>query len=192
MKHCRQCRADAVGLLGEDQGQKFGLDALPTETPQVDHEQRRAYRAIVERERTDRRQEAADASQAIRRFAPASPLLIAVATKGGGRVNQHFGHAAEFQIFEVSESGCRFVGHRRVDRYCRGGEGEDDVLDATLTALNGVSVVLVGKIGRCPRQRLADVGIAAVDDYAFDYVETAIGKYLAARAAEEDEFARRA
>ncbi|NKF34153.1 nitrogenase cofactor biosynthesis protein NifB, partial [Pseudomonas sp. BGM005] len=25
MRHCRQCRADAVGLLGDDRGQEFAL-----------------------------------------------------------------------------------------------------------------------------------------------------------------------
>jgi len=29
MRHCRQCRADAVGLLGEDRGQEFQLALLP-------------------------------------------------------------------------------------------------------------------------------------------------------------------
>src|SRR5674476_1582056 len=28
MRHCRQCRADAVGLLGEDRGQEFTMDQL--------------------------------------------------------------------------------------------------------------------------------------------------------------------
>ena len=185
MKHCRQCRADAVGLLGEDKSQQFGLDTLP-ENPEIDPEKRAAYRAIVEREREDRRKEAADARAAIRRWAPVEPMLVAVSSKGGGRINQHFGHAREFQIFEVSAAGTRFTGHRRVDRYCAGGEGEDEVLDATLLALDGVGAVLTAKIGRCPRQRLADAGIAVVDDFAFDYVETAIARWLAARAAEED------
>ena len=31
MRHCRQCRADAVGLLGEDRGQEFTKDLLPEE-----------------------------------------------------------------------------------------------------------------------------------------------------------------
>ena len=113
-------------------------------------------------------------------------MLVAVSSKGGGRVNQHFGHAREFQIFEVSENGARFTGHRRVDRYCSGGAGEDDVLDATLLAFDGISALLTAKIGRCPRQRLADAGIAVVDDFAFDYIETAIAHWLAARAAEQD------
>jgi nitrogen fixation protein NifB len=190
MKHCRQCRADAVGLLGEDQGEKYGMDKLP-ENPRIDPEKREAYRAIVEKERADRRREAAEAAASIRRFAPEAPLLIAVSSKGGGRVNQHFGHAREFQIFEVAASGSRFVGHRRVDRYCRGGDGEDEVLEATIKALEGVAVVLTAKIGRCPWQRLDEAGIAVVDDFAFEYVETAIAGFLAARA-DEGEIARSA
>ena len=53
-------------------------------------------------------------------------ILIAVATKGGGRVNEHFGHAKEFQIYELSTAGAKFVGHRRVDLYCQGGFGDED------------------------------------------------------------------
>ena len=87
--------------------------------------------------------------------------------------------------------GIRFVGHRRVERYCSGGDGEDEVLEATIAALEGVKVVLTAKVGRCPRQRLAEAGISVIDDYAFDYVETAIASYLAARAADA-EVARRA
>jgi nitrogen fixation protein NifB len=182
MKHCRQCRADAVGLLAEDEGRKFGLDRLP-EQPQIDPEQRDAYRRIIEKERQDRRSAMTEAAATVRRFAPDRPLLIAVASRGGGRVNEHFGHASEFQIFEVTAGGSRFLGHRRVERYCRGGEGEDDVLAATLAALDGVGVVLTAKIGRCPRERLHAAGIDAVDEFAFAYIETAIAGYLAARAA---------
>lgn len=189
MKHCRQCRADAVGLLGEDQGAKFGLEQLP-ENPEIDPAKRAAYRAIVEKERDDRRREAAGARAAIRRWAPVEPILVAVSSKGGGRVNQHFGHAREFQIFEVSAAGARFSGHRRVDRYCSGGDGEDDVLEATLQALDGISAILTAKIGRCPRQRLSEAGITVVDDYAFDYVETAIARWLSACGAAAEDTAR--
>jgi nitrogen fixation protein NifB len=31
MRHCRQCRADAVGLLGEDRGPEFSLDRIEAE-----------------------------------------------------------------------------------------------------------------------------------------------------------------
>ena len=52
MRHCRQCRADAVGLLGEDRGQEFTLDQLPEEVA-YDPSKRAAYREIVAEERGD-------------------------------------------------------------------------------------------------------------------------------------------
>src|SRR5207342_1188669 len=48
MRHCRQCRADAVGLLGEDRGQDFVLASLP-ETIAYDPAKRDAYRAVIAR-----------------------------------------------------------------------------------------------------------------------------------------------
>ena len=46
MRHCRQCRADAVGLLGEDRGAEFTMEKV--ETMAIDHEaalaRRLAYR----------------------------------------------------------------------------------------------------------------------------------------------------
>lgn len=177
MKHCRQCRADAVGMLGEDQGEDFALDKLP-EVSTVDHEKRRAYREIVERDRSDKRRAADEAQQEIRALAPDEPMLIAVTTKGGGRINQHFGHATEFQLFELDHSGLRFAGIRRADKYCRGGDGDDDTLDTTIAALEGVSLVLTAKIGHCPREQLAAAGIEVVDDYGFEYVEGAVARYL--------------
>ena len=54
MRHCRQCRADAVGMLGEDLGAQFTMDRLGEAVP-YDPTQRAAYRSIAEREREDHR-----------------------------------------------------------------------------------------------------------------------------------------
>jgi nitrogen fixation protein NifB len=176
MKHCRQCRADAVGLLGEDLGQEAFASA---DAVTIDTRKRQEYRQLVDQERADRRRAAAVARDALKAVAVAETArLVAVCTKGGGRINQHFGHASEFQIFEVDRSGVRLVGHRRAGRYCQGGEGEDDVLDAVIAALDGVSAVLCAKIGRCPAERLAEAGIKTVDDYAFQYIEPAVAAYF--------------
>ena len=182
MRHCRQCRADAVGMLGEDRGQEFTLDTLP-ETVEFDRTQRQTYRDWVEAERADRRAaaKAAEAGIADAVGAASPPLLVAVCTRGGGRVNQHFGHATEFQVFEVDTKGVRFVGHRRADNYCLGGYGDDDRLEAVIAALDGVPMVLCAKIGACPKESLAAAGIEAVDTYAFDYIETAAAAAYAAR-----------
>ncbi|GAB3438082.1 nitrogenase cofactor biosynthesis protein NifB [Insolitispirillum peregrinum] len=186
MKHCRQCRADAVGLLGEDRGQEFTMDKIAAD---IDYnpEKRDLYRQVVEKEREDRRRATAEmeAQLAVNTVSTVAeqPMLVAIATKGGGRVNQHFGHATEFQIYEVDSHGVRFSGHRRADNYCVGGYGEDDRLDIIIKALEGVSAVLCAKVGDCPKDTLAQAGIPVLDDYAFEYIETSVGAWYAAQMA---------
>ena len=181
MRHCRQCRADAVGLLGEDRGQEFNLALLPEEVV-YDASKRAAYREIVAEERGDHAAAKQAAVEAVQDIAlGGQTILVAVATKGGGRINEHFGHAREFQIYEASAKGVAFVGHRRVDNYCMGGFGEDATLDGVIAALEGVSHVLCSKIGDCPRDMLTAAGIEASDAYAYDYTETAIAALFAGR-----------
>jgi nitrogen fixation protein NifB len=182
MRHCRQCRADAVGMLGEDMSQSFCMSSLEDETPAYNPEPRRLYREVVERERADHRAATAAAEAELAAAVPAAPAtLVAVCTKGGGRINQHFGHATEFQVYEVDAAGVRFSGHRKADNYCLGGYGDDDKLDVILEALKDIEAVFVAKIGRCPKQDLAKAGITAVDDYPFDYIETAVAAWFAER-----------
>ena len=45
MRHCRQCRADAVGLLGEDRGDEFTMDKI--EEMEIDYEAAMKKRAEV-------------------------------------------------------------------------------------------------------------------------------------------------
>lgn len=183
MRHCRQCRADAVGLLGEDRGDEFTMDKLG-EVPAFDPAQRDAYLAVVENERADRSAAKEKAEGALSLALNADTALVAVATKGGGRINQHFGHALEFQIYEVDGNGARFSGTRRVDAYCRDGMGESDALAATIAALKDVGAVLCAKIGSRPRETLAEAGIVVSDSYAFDYIESAVvAWYLSQRQA---------
>jgi nitrogen fixation protein NifB len=186
MRHCRQCRADAVGLLGEDRNQEFTMAHVPDDVT-YDPTKREAYRAIVAKERGEhvavKQVTTADLATAVPLATGSS--LVAIATKGGGRVNQHFGHAKEFQVFEVSARGVEFVGHRKVDQYCQGGWGEDATLDGVIAALEGVSAVLCAKVGDCPKESLAAAGIAVSDEFAHDWIEAAIaGWYKAQHAAE--------
>lgn len=175
MRHCRQCRADAVGMLGEDRSGDFNEFEAVVAQPEQDMAARRQYRETVEATRAAQR--ASKAAQAALNDTPAAdvlpPVLIGVATKGEGRVNQHFGHAGEFQIYEVTDTAVRFIGHRRVEHYCQGGYGEDDTLPATLAALNDCHAVLVAKIGGCPRAELRAAGIEPVEAYAHRFIEEA-------------------
>ncbi|MDK1493593.1 nitrogenase cofactor biosynthesis protein NifB [Sinorhizobium sp. 7-81] len=179
MRHCRQCRADAVGLLGTDRGQDFTVNQIPADVA-YDASKRHAYREVVARMREDH---LAAKNEAIAMVASASirgSLQVAVATKGGGRVNQHFGHAKEFQIYEASQTGIKFVGHRKVEQYCHGGWGEDATLVDIISALEGIDIVLCAKIGDCPRDQLIEAGIRATDAFGYDYIETAISALYAA------------
>ena len=73
----------------------------------------------------------------------------------------------------------KFIGHRKVaDQYCGGG---DTALDAVIQALAGVEIVLCAKIGDCPQEKLGATGIKVVDDWAYEYIETAIGDYYASQ-----------
>jgi nitrogen fixation protein NifB len=103
---------------------------------------------------------------------------VAVATRGGGLVNQHFGHATEFQVYDVSRAGARLVGVRKVEHYCRGGDGEEDVLESIFRAVSDCAAVLVAKVGRCPSERLAAAGIEPVERHAHQPIELAALAWL--------------
>ncbi len=183
MRHCRQCRADAVGLLGEDRGEAFALARLPPEPARDLSQVRAAYRAAVERRR-ERLEEAR--REAAARAAAVDPRLrvrVAVATKGEGLVNQHFGHAREFLVYDVTRTGARLIGRRTVERSCRGGEVEEDVLDVALHAIGDCHAVLVARVGACPKGQLQAAGIEPVTEHAFEPIEAAALGWLAGLAA---------
>jgi nitrogen fixation protein NifB len=182
MRHCRQCRADAVGLLGEDRSDEFTPDKVEQMEVVYDLAKRREYQRKVEAERQAQQQAKAAAlaaEQAADVAGAAIKVLLAVATEGHGKVNQHFGHATEFQIYEVGGGQALFVGHRRVDLYCQGGYGEEEQLPSIVHAINDCHAVLVAKIGACPRDELSAAGIEPVDRYAHEYIEAAALAWLA-------------
>ncbi|WP_089416530.1 nitrogenase cofactor biosynthesis protein NifB [Vitreoscilla filiformis] len=184
MRHCRQCRADAVGLLGEDRSEEFTLDKIEAMDIHYDLDKRRAYQEKVEQERQAQHQAKVDALSAafdeqLAGVDADMKVLVAVATEGHGKVNQHFGHATEFQIYEVGQGQALFVGHRRVDLYCQGGYGEDEQLPSIVNAINDCHAVLVSKIGACPRDELKAAGIEPVDEYAHEFIEKAALNWFA-------------
>jgi nitrogen fixation protein NifB len=171
MRHCRQCRADAVGLLGEDRSAEFTTEKIMAMDVQYDAASRKVYQEQVENERQEK--VAAKTEELAELVGEDSDIkiLVAVATKGSGRINEHFGHAKEFQVYELSAAGAKFVGHRRVDLYCQGGYGEEDSLDTIIRAINDCSAVFVAKIGGCPRDELTKAGIDPVDQFAHEFIE---------------------
>jgi nitrogen fixation protein NifB len=184
MRHCRQCRADAVGLLGEDRGAEFTLDKL--EDMHVDYEAAMQTRQEV-RENLLEQLAAKRAGGAPARpagvAADSRPVLMAVAAKNGV-VSEHFGHAREFLVYEASPTGVRLMGHRKVDLYCNGatdcgdsGEGGQpagSILDQIIHALSGCEQVLCARIGFEPWGQLEAAGIQPNGEHAMEPVEDAV------------------
>ena len=183
MRHCRQCRADAVGMLGEDRGDEFTLDKI--ESMEIDYakamEDRSQVHATIEANREAQRKKSGETFISIASLkAPkreTRPVLMAVATTGGGVINQHFGHAREFLIYEASTQDVRFIGHRKVDLYCSGGDTCGDAetaLAKTIRTLAGCEAVLCSKIGYEPWGLLEAAGIEPNGEHAMEPIEEAV------------------
>lgn len=184
MRHCRQCRADAIGLLNQDRGVEFSRAALPENDETYDPAPRAAYRAFVDQERGERERLAAAAEARLAATAAAQPARqVAVCSKSGGRINQHFGQAREFLIYSVDAAGVRFLGPRKVDNYCLGGYGDSERLQGILTLLAGVDTIFAAKIGACPRDELAAAGVTVLETYAEETIETALADWFCHQAA---------
>ncbi|MDD4867740.1 MAG: nitrogenase cofactor biosynthesis protein NifB, partial [Mycobacterium sp.] len=175
MRHCRQCRADAVGLLGEDRSDEFGPETYSDGEVIYDLEGRQKVHAEIERWREEVRSTRAELKIETEGSRPERTALVAVATKGGGVVNQHFGHADEFWVYEAAPGWAKLVQTRSVERFCNGpsecGE-EESVLQKTVRMLGDCQAVLCSKIGPEPRDVLADAGIEAIEVY--DLIEQAV------------------
>lgn len=187
MRHCRQCRADAIGFLGEDRGSEFTLKNI--EAMEVDYQAAMARRAqvhaeIEEKLAQQRHQTTSETVQFITLDTLRPPkkkktrsVLMAVATKGGGIINQHFGHAKEFLIYEASSEGAKFVGHSKTELYCTGedtcGEAESR-LSKIMKALEGCEAVLCAKIGFEPWNQLEAAGIQPNGEHAMEPIEDAV------------------
>jgi nitrogen fixation protein NifB len=183
MRHCRQCRADAVGMLGEDRGDEFTMEKV--EQMEIDYaaamERRKSYHATIEANREAQRQHSGESFVALSSLKAkkkeSRPALMAVATAGGGVINQHFGHAREFLIYEASATDVRFIGHRKVDLYCSGGDTCGDAetaLQKTIRTLDGCEAVLCSKIGYEPWGMLEEAGIAPNGEHAMEPIEGAV------------------
>ncbi|MGD1898965.1 MAG: nitrogenase cofactor biosynthesis protein NifB [Phormidesmis sp.] len=174
MRHCRQCRADAVGLLGEDRSQEFTKEKFMDMSVDYNAEKREATRKGIQKTKAVIAEKKAAAKEAIAQATSeaadnATAVLVAVATKGGGLVNQHFGHAKEFMIYEVDATDVRFVGHRKVANYCQSGYGEDATLANIIETIADCKAVLAAKVGPCPQKELQKSGLFVVE--AYDVIE---------------------
>ncbi|MNB68395.1 FeMo cofactor biosynthesis protein NifB [compost metagenome] len=159
MRHCRQCRADAVGMIGND----IGLQAEAAPAREYDPVAREEVLLRLDRTVSERKQRLTNSGAEGER----GSMRIAVATRGGGQVNVHFGHAREFLVYEVSGQEQKLLGVRRIQAYCNGKSdcGDADkasILEETVSLLQDCSIVLCAAIGPGPSERLARAGLTAL------------------------------
>lgn len=107
------------------------------------------------------------------------PLLFAVSSKSGVLVDQHFGHASDFYIYEYKNKNIRFKERRSVTKYCAGSESCDGVekegkMEAILEAVKDCNGVLAMRIGDAPKQKLKEKSIETFTTY--DRIEDAVKK----------------
>jgi len=89
-------------------------------------------------------------------------MLIAVASKDGKEINQHFGHAERFLIYDVEHGDATLVDERMVERYCsfdpehplRG-----HLLRSIAEALAGCRAVVTAQMGEHPKGELEKLGV---------------------------------
>ncbi len=149
MYHCKQCRADAIGTLEEDVSIEYNQCASCKETD------------------PEKLTEIAKKVTKTYRFA--------VASKSGMLVDQHFGHASEFYIYECKNEEAVFKERRGVEQYCNGSElCEDtkDKIDNLLHTIKDCDGVIAMRIGEAPKQKMKAQKIAICTTY--DRIETAV------------------
>ncbi len=91
-------------------------------------------------------------------------MLIAVASKDGKAINQHFGHAERFLIYDVGGGEARLVDEKKVERYCTYDADHPlrtHVLKAIADALAGCRAVVCSQIGQAPQMEMERLGIDA-------------------------------
>jgi predicted Fe-Mo cluster-binding NifX family protein len=89
-------------------------------------------------------------------------MRIAVASKSGTEVDQHFGHAERFLLFDYNQGNPQAVGEIEVEKYCSyvpDHPFRKSQFDAIIAALAGCKAVVTAMIGDYPRQELEKAGL---------------------------------
>ncbi|MGB5868408.1 MAG: nitrogenase cofactor biosynthesis protein NifB [Arcobacteraceae bacterium] len=186
MKHCRQCRADAVGLIGEDRGDEFSKESfVALSFNELEKKYNISARAqkheAIENWRTqlDAANERIKLEQATKfeLSSTGETKLVAVTTSGEGMLNMHFGSAQEFLVYEAGDKAIKFVMHRKLQSsYCSGPENCDgnNPIEEIKYTLKDCDLLLTEKIGDCPMEELRSISLIADESYANQPIEKSV------------------
>jgi predicted Fe-Mo cluster-binding NifX family protein len=102
---------------------------------------------------------------------------IAIASSDGKVINQHFGKATQFLIFDVDDNkDYKFNELLEVTPFCSDGEHEDDRLNKAIERLSGCRAVLVSQIGMVAAATLKVKGIDSFDIHGL--IESSLEKLI--------------
>ncbi|MBF0274466.1 MAG: nitrogenase cofactor biosynthesis protein NifB [Nitrospinae bacterium] len=181
MAHCRQCRADAVGLLGQDKFGEYEKNKLQVNQLPNDNglEKRQQWKEEVNEMRKKMpTQKVKLPHQQNIKLTGKDDYLIAVCTKGQGVVNEHFGHAKEFYIYRIKDGVPGLINVRKVpDHYCDGDETCGDkkaALENILNTIGDCNAVVTAMVGYTPHRELEKRGVLPVTDVAYMKIEEAV------------------
>ena len=92
-------------------------------------------------------------------------MLIAVASKSGTEVDQHFGHAESFRIYKYRNGSPLQVDEVAVQKYCTFDlehPFRHAQFDSIARALKDCRAVITAMIGELPRQELEKLGLKVI------------------------------
>ncbi|WP_152803540.1 NifB/NifX family molybdenum-iron cluster-binding protein [Alkalibaculum sporogenes] len=95
-------------------------------------------------------------------------FLVAVATKDDRIINQHFGHATRFGIYEYNNGSIQEIEKVEVSSFCNGPGECDDAekkLRAILRAIDKCKFVMIMRIGNHPKSVLEEEGKIVIETY---------------------------
>lgn len=92
-------------------------------------------------------------------------MRVAVVSSDGKVINQHFGKASRFLIFEVGDGKIKFIEERKNTPLCGSAEDghADDALSRTISLISDCQAVLCARIGGGAEEELRKKGIKPVE-----------------------------
>jgi len=90
-------------------------------------------------------------------------IRIAVASSDGVVVNEHFGRAREFYIYQIRDEELTLIETRQVTPVCDVGNHDELRLKENLEKLADCDYLLVSRIGEGARSKASDMGIEAYE-----------------------------
>lgn len=90
---------------------------------------------------------------------------FAITSKSGVNIDQHFGHATEYYIYDYNNGKIKFLEKRETKKYCNGNEDCEDnysKIEKIIKTIGDCNVLLTVRIGLSPRTELEKENIKII------------------------------